>query len=146
MRNGVASGFHAHPGNRDPPSAEAEILVSSNTDPIRCFQKESVLDKPRKAPPNGRFCFFPDLWSKTKIDDVVKSIYKYCKQRDKVDIGRNTICGRNYKDEGFDIIIAFSKVGKSGARINSAYANSPQGLSLQQGLQYQYYTMRLLLS
>lgn len=120
VRNGLPSGFHARPSNKDPPSAEAESLVLS--DPIRCFNKESVLGIQRKAPDSGHFCFFPDNWSKTKIVDVTKSIYKYCKQRDRVDVGRNTICGRNYKGKGFDIIIGFNKIGKKGAQITSAYA------------------------
>ena len=107
--DGEAEGFHSRPGNKDPKSAGAEDLNYSINNDVHCFEKEWVLDYQkdkkvyRKVPASGYFCFFPEGWNIATTVTNIQAATIFCQNAGEVD--GTQICGRNYKNLGFDVII-----------------------------------------
>lgn len=107
---GRASGFHAHPGNNDPPCAVAEQLVAFPYSPLDCFRKLRIYDANykkwvvRTLPGRNTFCFFPAGWSTADLVKSVQIMYRACKRYLHGEDG-NLLCVRNYRDLGFDVIL-----------------------------------------
>lgn len=104
-----AMGFHARPGNNDPPCAVAEDFACTEG-PLDCFGKMKIYDSKNKqwvvrtATGGKNFCFFPTSWSKKELVNNLQALYLNCKGYETGD-NNNLICGKNFKGLGFDVVL-----------------------------------------
>lgn len=128
IKNKVAEGFHAYPeSKRNAWTAVGRFDASTRSKLIPCYFEESVFDAnankwiSRRVPPSGHFCFFPVSWSIEQIVTNLQAIFSHCKTKI---TSKNRICGRNYQNMGFDVIIFLSK-NKARRKIVSSFATLP---------------------
>ena len=104
-----AKGFHARPGNADPPCAVAEDFACTEGH-LDCFGKMRVYNAKEKKwvarmPTGGKnFCFFPTAWTKIELVVNLQSLYHHCKGYETGENG-NLVCGRNFKGLNFDVVL-----------------------------------------
>lgn len=104
-----ACGFHSRPNNQDPVCARA---CGSHNDygVIRCYEAVEVWDEyteqwvPRSELENG-FCFFPASWSIVDTVTNLQAIFNHCHDYIYKENNALRICGRNYKNLGFDVML-----------------------------------------
>lgn len=145
-----AEGFHSRPNNKNPRSARAENLIFE-TNALRCYGKEQVYDAKysrwidRPVPSTGYFCFFPEAWSIADTVANIQSIYNHCIAH----IDNGHICGRNYNNQGFDVIV-FLRAVDAGHEVVSSFATPSQdvycGVNCNLGNLLQKEFLRWLLS
>ena len=133
------SGFHARPGGQDPVSAKAIGLKYTLPNGVKCYSKEQVYNArndswiDRKIPPSGHFCFFPEAWNTSDIVRNLQNIYAHCRDRlNAVRTHSAQICGRNYRNQQFDVIIFLIPNGKWTAQriqIATAYSTLPNEIT-----------------
>lgn len=118
----TAEGFHSRPRNRNPTCARASRF-QAKINGLRCYYSEAVYDAknikwvPRTV--TSHYCFFPESWrSIAETVARIRAVYSYCKNK----ISNNQICGRNYENAGFDIIIYL----RNGKEVVSSFATPSQ--------------------
>ena len=125
-----AEGFHARPNSeRNYVWTEVgKMDRSTRAKAIHCYFEERVFDAnankwiSRRVPPSGHFCFFPESWSIKETVTNIQAIFSHCQNEI---TPRNTICGRNYQNMNFDVIIFLRKNGAQ-RKIVSSFATLPQ--------------------
>lgn len=118
----TVEGFHSRPHNRNPTCAKASGL-EENISGLRCFSNVAVRDaKNNKWMPRTvktkHYCFFPESWSIADTIARIRAVYSECKNK----IWKNRICGRNYENASFDMIIYLG----NGKEVVSSFATPSQ--------------------
>ena len=102
--SGKAEGFHSRPGGKDPESART-VKHSAHIAGLDCYEGEDVYNANTKKwvskKAQDRFCFFPADWSIADTVKNIQTVFNRCSNK----ISDDRICGRNYNNKHFDIII-----------------------------------------